>query len=402
MSRHTFFIDSTPVAGEFVELSRDQKHHLFKVFRAVPGDEIELLDGRGTRAFGVVDENKNILINSAVKEEKKGADLHLVFALPRKNQLDLLLKQSAELGVVELHPVRFERSVSQGDCKDRWITLLEEACKQSKNPFLPQINPVCNLQEKLEELKARNIPVVFGAIRSETQKTQFNSSAAWVVGPEGGFTDAEEELMRNSGAVPLNLGPWVLRLETAACAGIAVLRQLLGIVLLAVVFCGCSPNAKQDPFFKKAVRAQNSGNYSSALNFYRRALNRHPQEPAIYLKLANLCDESLDDPASALFYYNRYLQLVPESSSDVESVQKLRNLVEQRLMRQFEKKYPAKPVPELEKLRKENAYLLKMNRALGKLLNEKQQAVQKQPAKENSKNTQTVKKKSRSVKKNKR
>ena len=61
MSRHTFFIDSTPVAGEFVELSRDQKHHLFKVFRAVPGDEIELLDGRGTRAFGVVDENKNIL-----------------------------------------------------------------------------------------------------------------------------------------------------------------------------------------------------------------------------------------------------------------------------------------------------------------------------------------------------
>ena len=41
MSRHTFFIDSTPVAGEFVELSRDQKHHLFKVFRAVPGDEID-------------------------------------------------------------------------------------------------------------------------------------------------------------------------------------------------------------------------------------------------------------------------------------------------------------------------------------------------------------------------
>ena len=135
------------------------------------------------------------------------------------------------------------------------------------------------------------------------------------------------------------------------------------------------------------------------MNFYRRALNRHPQEPAIYLKLANLCDESLDDPASALFYYNRYLQLVPESSSDVESVQKLRNLVEQRLMRQFEKKYPAKPVPELEKLRKENAYLLKMNRALGKLLNEKQQTVQTQSKTEAVKTSKTPKKKSRPAKK---
>ena len=401
MSRHTFFIDSTPVAGEFVELSRDQKHHLFKVFRAVPGDEIELLDGRGTRAFGVVDENKNILINSAVKEEKKGADLHLVFALPRKNQLDLLLKQSAELGVSELHPVRFERSVSQGDCKERWVTLLEEACKQSKNPFLPQINPVCSLQEKLEEFKARNIPVVFGAIRSETEKTMFQNCAAWVVGPEGGFTDNEEELMRSFGAVPLNLGPWVLRLETAASAGIAVLRQLLGVVLLAILFCGCSPEARQDPFFKKAVRAQNSGNYSSALNFYRRALNRHPQEPAIYLKLANLCDESLDDPMSALFYYNCYLQLMPENSADAESVQKLRDLVEQRLMRQFERKYPAKPLPELEKLRKENAYLLKMNRALGKLLSEKQQAakVQNKTETEKVKTAKPQKKKSRSAKK---
>ena len=401
MSRHTFFIDSTPVAGEFVELSRDQKHHLFKVFRAVPGDEIELLDGRGTRAFGVVDENKNILINSAVKEEKKGADLHLVFALPRKNQLDLLLKQSAELGVSELHPVRFERSVSQGDCKERWVTLLEEACKQSKNPFLPQINPVCSLHEKLEEFKARNIPVVFGAIRSETEKTMFQNCAAWVVGPEGGFTDNEEELMRSFGAVPLNLGPWVLRLETAASAGIAVLRQLLGVVLLAILFCGCSPDARHDPFFKKAVRAQNSGNYSSALNFYRRALNRHPQEPAIYLKLANLCDESLDDPMSALFYYNCYLQLMPENSADAESVQKLRDLVEQRLMRQFERKYPAKPLPELEKLRKENAYLLKMNRALGKLLSEKQQAakVQNKTETEKVKTAKPQKKKSRSAKK---
>ena len=374
MARHTFFTDDTGVPGADVELSRDQKHHLFKVFRAVAGDEVELLDGKGTRAFGVVDENKNIKITQVINEERKGAELHLVVALPRKNQLDLLLKQSAELGVAELHPVRFERSVSQGEGNERWRILLEEACKQSKNPFLPKINPVCGLQEKLEELKKRNIPLVFGAIRSETEKGKFNTCAAWAVGPEGGFTNAEEELMRSYNAIPMNLGPWVLRLETAACAGVAVLRQMLGVILLLLFLCGCSPNVHKDPFLKKAVRAQNAGNYSSALSLYRKALYRHPQEPVIYLKIANLCDESLDDPAAALFYYNEYLKLVSSESADAENIKKLRNLVEQRLIRQLEKKYPPAESPELEKLRNENTYLRKINRAMGKLLQDKQRS----------------------------
>lgn len=372
MARHTFFTDDTGTPGTYVELSRDQKHHLFKVFRAVAGDEVELLDGKGTRAFGIVDENKNIKITQVINEEKNGAELHLVFALPRKNQLDLLLKQSAELGVSELHPVRFERSVSQSEGNDRWRVLLEEACKQSKNPFLPKITPVCGLREKLEELKKRNIPLVFGAIRSETEKGKFDSCAAWIVGPEGGFTNAEEQLMRSYNAVPLNLGPWVLRLETAACAGIVVLRQMLGVALLLLFLCGCAPNAQKDPFLKKAIRAQNSGNYTSALSLYRKALYRHPQEPSIYLKMANLCDESLDDPTGALFYYNEYLKLVPAKNADTESIKKLRDLVEQRLMRQLGRKYPPTSSAELEKLRSENAYLLKMNRAMGKLLHEKQ------------------------------
>ena len=381
MSRHTFFTDTPCVLGCQAELSKDQRHHLFKVFRASAGDEVELLDGKGMRAYGVVDNEKNIRITSVEHEERKGGELHLVFALPRKNQLDLLLKQAAEQGVAELHPVRFERSVSQAECKERWTTLLEEACKQSKNPFLPQVNQVSGLAEKLEELKSRDIAIVFGAIRSESEKLPLQGRAAWVVGPEGGFTPQEEQLMRDNGAYPLNLGPWVLRLETAACAGIAVLRQIIGVLLLTLFVAGCAPDAVKDPFYKKAERARNSGNYQSALSFYRRALYRHPKEAKIYLKMANLCDESLDEPVSALFYYEEYLKLVPADGADVESVKKLRDLVEQRLLRRAMKNMP--PPPELEKLRSERAYLLKMNRALSKLLQEKSavQSEKKQPRK---------------------
>ena len=394
MSRHTFFTDYPCAAGDCAELSKEQRHHLFKVFRASAGDEVELLDGKGMRAFGTVTAEKDIRITSVEHEIRKGGELHLVFALPRKNQLDLLLKQAAEQGVAELHPVRFERSVSQAECKERWTTILEEACKQSKNPFLPKVNQVCSLPEKLSELKQRGIPIVFGAIRSESDNLQLKNSAAWVVGPEGGFTSEEEQLMRDNGASPFNLGPWVLRLETAACAGIAVLRQFVGALLIALFLAGCAPEAVKDPFFKKAERARNSGNYQSALSFYRRALYRHPNEPEIYIKIASLCDESLDDPVAALFYYDEYLKMVPVESANAESIKKLRDLVEQRLLRRAMKNMPVSP--ELEKLRRDNAYLLKMNHALSNALKaQRQTQIQKTEQSKPQNKKQIVKKSKR-------
>ena len=401
MSRHTFFTDNIGTEGSYVELSKDQRHHLFKVFRAVCGDEVELLDGRGTRALGEVDAEKNVIIKSVKKETPEEVKLHLVFAVPRKNQLDLLLKQAAELGVSELHPVRFERSVSQADGKERWTTLLEEACKQSKNPFLPQIHPAAGLEDKLNELSVRNIPVVFGAIRSETGKLKLENSAAWVIGPEGGFTDEEEQLMRAKGAIPLNLGPWVLRLETAACAGIAVLRQLIGVVLLAVVLlAGCTPNAANDPFCKKAERARNGGNYQSALALYRKAISRHPDAAELYLKTASLCDESLDDPAGAVFYYTEYLKLAPEDHPDVPGIRSLRDLAERKLYRRLEKKYADNT--ELDKLRRQNSMLLQNNRTLAKLLADSRKNANVQTASKQAASKTSVSKQSKPAKKQKR
>ena len=360
MARHTFFTRNIPEQGGVVELERDQKHHLFKVFRASVGDEVELLDGCGIRAVGVIEADKTVVIT--LREEKKFSppELHLVFALPRKNQLDLLLKQAAELGVAELHPVQFQRSVSQAESKDRWVTLLEEACKQSKNPFLPKIHKVSKLDAKLDELDGRGIPVVFGAIRSASVKGNLTDRAAWVVGPEGGFTEEEETLMRQRGALPLNLGPWVLRLETAACAGIAVLRQMMALLFIALIFAGCTPDPARDPFVRKAERARGKGDYATSLNFYRRALSRHPESHYICYQMANLCDESLDDPLAALFYYNEFLKFAPENSPYIRSAEVCRSLVEKRLLRKLGRAEST----ELEKLRAENIRLKRINAGL--------------------------------------
>lgn len=361
MARHTFFTEHIPQPGGMVELEREQKHHLFKVFRAVAGDEVELLDGNGIRAIGVVEPDKTIVISSREEKSFVPPELHLVFALPRKNQLDLLLKQAAELGVAELHPVQFQRSVSQAESKARWVTLLEEACKQSKNPFLPKIHQVCKLEDKLDELAKRNIPVVFGAIRSKSIKGDLSDRAAWVVGPEGGFTEEEEALMTERGALPLNLGPWVLRLETAACAGIAVLRQIMALLAVVFLFTGCAPDPAKDPFVRKAERARIGGDYVTSLNFYRRAACRHPESHFIYLQMANLCDESLDDPVSALFYYNEVIKFSPPDSPDLAGVKICRELVRKRMVRQLAREESQR---EIENLRSENARLKKINAGL--------------------------------------
>jgi hypothetical protein len=189
--------------------------------------------------------------------------------------------------------------------------------------------------------------------------------AAWVVGPEGGFTDEEELLMRNSGALPLNLGPWVLRLETAASAGIAVLRQIMALLAIVFLFTGCTPDPARDPFVRKAERARGKGDYVTSLNFYRRASSRHPESHYIYLQMANLCDESLDDPVAALFYYNEFLKFSPPDSPYIQSAKTCRDLVRKRLLRKLGRE---ENNSETEKLRAENARLKRMNSTLRRII----------------------------------
>ena len=227
---HTFFTEAFLTPGTFAELNARERDHLFKILRARPGDEVELLDGCGGRMTGIVREGRTVEILAAERVPEPGRKLHLCCAVPRRAKFDVLLKQAAELGVWSIRLLQCERSVAKPEGSDRWQMLLQEGCKQSKNPFLPRIVPPLPLAAMLEWLKNENIHGYFGAIRS----AEFSGAAAsggkelaWLVGPEGGFTPAEETAMREAGIRGLNLGPYVLRLETAAVCGLAVLRQKL-------------------------------------------------------------------------------------------------------------------------------------------------------------------------------
>ena len=230
---HAFRFDGLASAesGSFLCLDSREEAHLFRILRARPGDTVALLDGRGAVGTAVVESGHRLRLESKHMVPPPSRRLHLYFAPPKKQKLDALLKQAVELGVFELVPMLCERSVVQpgeSSVAGRWMDLLFEACKQSGNPFLPAVAAPVPFASALARARETCSALVVGSNRSGVfPELETAADVAFFVGPEGGFTDAETDAMFAAGAVPLRIGEWTLRVETAAVAGLGVLSVLM-------------------------------------------------------------------------------------------------------------------------------------------------------------------------------
>ena len=233
---HAFRFDGLADAGpdSLIRLDPREESHLFKILRARPGDRVKLLDGHGAIGVAEVGQGRELRLESKESVPPPARRLHLYFAPPKKQKLDALLKQSVELGVDVLVPVLCERSVvlpGESSVGGRWTDLLFEACKQSGNPFLPSVCPPVPFSEAVARARETCGVLVVGSNRTGIAPDLGDASdAAFFVGPEGGFTDAETEALAAVGAVPLRIGAWTLRVETAAAAGLGVLNVLMNRV----------------------------------------------------------------------------------------------------------------------------------------------------------------------------
>lgn len=229
---HAFRFDdlaSVDPGSSFCLDSREETH-LFRILRARPGEKVALLDGHGTTGIAVVGTDRRLNLESKEIVPPPARRLHLYFAPPKKQKLDALLKQAVELGVFELVPMLCEHSVVQpgeSSVAGRWMDLLFEACKQSGNPFLPAVAPPMPFARALARAREKCGVLVVGSNRTGVFPDLGGAvDVAFFVGPEGGFTDAETVAMFDAGAVPLRIGGWTLRVETAAIAGLGVLNVL--------------------------------------------------------------------------------------------------------------------------------------------------------------------------------
>lgn len=354
----TIFHTHIGTPGEHFQPEAREAEHLFKVFRARPGDRVLVMDGRGNRAEAEVVDKKQLVFREALPEIRQEIELDLYCAIPKKAKLDSLLPQLPGLGVRSLHPLLLEHSVATGENPDRWELLLREGCKQSGNPRLPRLYPPVSLEAALEEVRRSGAVLYFGSVTPADPGSEApGPQRAWFVGPEGGFTQEEEQQLLDAGGRPLKLGSWIMRLESAAVAGLAVLNRLIPLVLfllLAFPSAGCAQNSdiRKHPLMFRAERCRTEGEYALALKFYNRLLTLRPDTPELRLRIATLCDESLDDPLGALYHYEAFLKLAP-SSPDVPAVKGYRQMARAKLLRQLQREtLPVPPADRAEKQEK--------------------------------------------------
>jgi 16S rRNA (uracil1498-N3)-methyltransferase len=218
-------------------------HHM-RVARLVPGEAVEVFDGRG-RAWSArlesMEEAGAVLLLGEERRDGGGRLVVLIQGLPKGDKLDWVLQKSTELGVSAVWPVLTERSVSRpkpaalGTRHARWRRIVEEAARQSGRAEVPEVAALRPLPEVARALGAgEHLLILDEEEKSERLGTAVlagpDRPVALVVGPEGGLSRAEVEMLRAAGGVPVSLGPLVLRTETAGLAALAVLRHLDGLL----------------------------------------------------------------------------------------------------------------------------------------------------------------------------
>ncbi len=207
------------------DFSKNESTHLFKVLRGKTGDRILLINGTGTIAEAEIIGKDSIIVDVIKQLPAPNIKLNLFVAPPRKQKIDSLLKQSAEIGVWSINLIETERGISQPEKGSAFMRMrqhIQEGCKQAHNPFLPKLNPPIALKNAIIAISDMDA-AYFGSTSGNTSKIEHNKNKtiniAWLVGPEGGFTDDEEQLMLGAGIKPLSLGQWIMRIETAAITG---------------------------------------------------------------------------------------------------------------------------------------------------------------------------------------
>ena len=344
----TIFHTHIGVPGELFTPEPREGEHLFRVIRARTGDRVLVMDGLGGRAEAEVAGKDTLRFTAVLPAVEQEIELDLYCAIPKKNRLDALLPQLPGLGVRSLHPLLLEHSVATGENFGRWELQLREGCKQSGNPRIPRLHAPVDLDAALAGAVSSGAALYYGSVTPAPESPAAPGKVrAWFVGPEGGFTSEEEEKLRGAGARPLKLGSWIMRLESAAVAGLAVLGRSLpllpvALLLLFAVGCGKGSSVNRHPLMLRADRCRAEGEPALALRFYRKLVHLRPDAPEVRLKLATLCDEVLNDPASALYHYNAYLTLAPHSP-DAPAVEGYRLMAKAKLLRELTRESLPKP-----------------------------------------------------------
>ena len=239
-----FIIDASLVQNGRAPLSREEAAHALRVLRMKDGDEAQALDANGGAWRAILrvssDGGASLELMERARDTESPARVTLYMGIPKGEKLEIIAQKLTELGAARLVPVRMERCVAKIDEKDaekkltRLRRIAQEAEKQSGRTREMEIAQPMNFKDAAEDIRRRETRLVLweeakGFRLADAHAQMPNArDIAFVVGPEGGITRAEAETLLDAGANLVTMGPRILRAETAAVAGCAVIMSLWG------------------------------------------------------------------------------------------------------------------------------------------------------------------------------
>ena len=232
------FVGQPLNAGEAFEATGDQFNYLANVLRMTDGAEILLFNGRDGewKAELSYPTRKRILLTATeqTRPQPAASDLHYLFAPLKTGRMDYLVQKAVEMGVGLLQPVMTQHVQGKITNLDKLRANVVEAAEQCGILAVPDVEEPIKLKDLLETWPAtRRIIYCDEGDEGQNPLPVLNrideKQIALLVGPEGGFSEEERQLLRNHASVtPIPLGPRILRADTAAVAALAVIQATLG------------------------------------------------------------------------------------------------------------------------------------------------------------------------------
>ena len=241
----TFYISNSQIEDNIVKVVGDDLHHIKDVLRVKTGEILDFCDENAIRyrcklsqyadSCGIFE-----IISKTSESTESCVNITLFQGLPKQERMDLVVQKASELGVKTVVPVNMERSIVKIDDKnelkkiDRWNKIAKEACSQSGRQELTVVNRPVNFKNIIENIGKYDIVLlpyenekvvsIKEALRSYLDKKDTSLNIAVIVGPEGGFSESEINLIGNfSNVKVVTLGKRILRTETAGPAVAAML-----------------------------------------------------------------------------------------------------------------------------------------------------------------------------------
>lgn len=237
-----FFVDPPLETGARFALPERAAHHAARVLRLRNGDPIVVFDGRGGEYAATIASLDRDSVDIAVGEwqdieRESPLAITLAQGISGAERMDLTVQKAVELGVAAIQPLSTEKSVVRLDARRtasrlaHWQRIAVSSCEQCGRNRLPELRSPVSVAELCEATRDRSPKWLLSPVapvRLRDAASGLGTELLMAAGPEAGFSEAETRALLEASFAPVQLGPRILRTETAALAAIAALNAIAG------------------------------------------------------------------------------------------------------------------------------------------------------------------------------